>query len=141
MFSFTLLHFLWKYSIKNLKLNVLVFLKIELFKSISRGRHGLYPISAREGFFYFKWLICSDRLTSAKFKTFLFLSRLVQDVANKTNEEAGDGTTTSTVLARAIAQRGFDMVTHGSNPVEIRRGKDHIFNPICIWKKLLLFGK
>ncbi len=51
---------------------------------------------------------------------------MVQDVANKTNEEAGDGTTTSTVLARAIAQRGFDMVTHGSNPVEIRRGKDCI---------------
>merc|ERR1719285_751543 len=49
-------------------------------------------------------------------------AKLVQDVANKTNEEAGDGTTTSTVLARAIAQRGFDMVTHGSNPVEIRRG-------------------
>ncbi len=66
---------------------------------------------------------------------------MVQDVANKTNEEAGDGTTTSTVLARAIAQRGFDMVTHGSNPVEIRRGKDHIFNPICIRKNILLFGK
>merc|ERR1719290_735914 len=49
-------------------------------------------------------------------------AKLVQDVANKTNEEAGDGTTTSTVLARAIALRGFDMVTHGSNPVEIRRG-------------------
>jgi len=43
-------------------------------------------------------------------------------VANKTNEEAGDGTTTSTILARAIAQRGFDSVTHGSNPVEIRLG-------------------
>ena len=47
-------------------------------------------------------------------------AKLVQDVANKTNEEAGDGTTTATVLARAIACRGFDNVTHGSNPVEIR---------------------
>merc|ERR1719273_1749751 len=49
-------------------------------------------------------------------------AKLVQDVANKTNEEAGDGTTTATVLARAIACKGFDNVTHGSNPVEIRRG-------------------
>merc|ERR1712136_102239 len=39
-----------------------------------------------------------------------------------TNEKAGDGTTTATVLARAIAQAGFDRVTHGANPVEIRRG-------------------
>merc|ERR1712018_547426 len=50
-------------------------------------------------------------------------AKLVQDVANNTNEKAGDGTTTATVLARAIAQAGFDRVTHGANPVEIRRGE------------------
>lgn len=49
-------------------------------------------------------------------------AKLVQDVANNTNEQAGDGTTTATVLARAIAKMGFDSVTHGANPVEIRRG-------------------
>merc|ERR1719347_1704901 len=49
-------------------------------------------------------------------------AKLVQDVANNTNEKAGDGTTTATVLARAIAKAGFDRVTHGANPVEIRRG-------------------
>ena len=49
-------------------------------------------------------------------------AKLVMDVANNTNEQAGDGTTTATVLARAIAKGGFDSVTHGSNPVEIRRG-------------------
>merc|ERR1719308_479353 len=58
-------------------------------------------------------------------------AKLVQDVANKTNEEAGDGTTTSTVLARAIAQRGFDMVTHDSNPVEIRRGLLKAIDAVC----------
>ncbi|KAG9508646.1 Heat shock protein 60A, partial [Fragariocoptes setiger] len=47
-------------------------------------------------------------------------ARLVQDVANNTNEEAGDGTTTATVLARAIAKGGFEM-RHG-NPIEVRRG-------------------
>ncbi len=49
-------------------------------------------------------------------------ARLVQDVANNTNEEAGDGTTTATVLARAIAKDGFDTISKGANPVEIRRG-------------------
>lgn len=50
-------------------------------------------------------------------------AKLVQDVANNTNEEAGDGTTTATVLARAIAKEGFEKISKGANPVEIRRGK------------------
>ena len=49
-------------------------------------------------------------------------ARLVQDVANNTNEEAGDGTTTATVLARAIAKSGFEAVSKGANPNEVRRG-------------------
>lgn len=49
-------------------------------------------------------------------------AKLVQDVANNTNEEAGDGTTTATVLARAIAKEGFESISKGANPVEIRRG-------------------
>ena len=44
------------------------------------------------------------------------------DVANNTNEEAGDGTTTATVLARSIAREGFDSISKGANPIEIRRG-------------------
>lgn len=46
----------------------------------------------------------------------------MQDVANNTNEEAGDGTTTATVLARSIAKEGFEKISKGANPVEIRRG-------------------
>ena len=49
-------------------------------------------------------------------------AKLVQDVANNTNEEAGDGTTTATVLARSIAKDGFEQVTKGANPQEIRKG-------------------
>lgn len=55
-------------------------------------------------------------------------AKLVQDVANNTNEEAGDGTTTATVLARAIAKEGFEKISKGANPVEIRRGKLLIHN-------------
>lgn len=49
-------------------------------------------------------------------------ARLVQDVANKTNDNAGDGTTTATVLARAIASEGFNAVAAGLNPQELRKG-------------------
>ncbi|CAH2094446.1 unnamed protein product [Euphydryas editha] len=49
-------------------------------------------------------------------------AKLVQNVANKTNEEAGDGTTTATILARAIAKEGFDSISKGANPIEIRKG-------------------
>lgn len=49
-------------------------------------------------------------------------ARLVQDVANNTNEEAGDGTTTATILARSIAKDGFQMVAKGANPQEVRQG-------------------
>lgn len=47
---------------------------------------------------------------------------LVQDVANKTNEIAGDGTTTATVLARAIFTEGVKNVAAGCNPMDLRRG-------------------
>ena len=48
-------------------------------------------------------------------------ARLVQDVANKTNEIAGDGTTTATVLARAIYSEGVKNVAAGCNPMDVRR--------------------
>ena len=49
-------------------------------------------------------------------------AKLVQDVANNTNEEAGDGTTAATILARSIAQQGFEKISKGANPIEVRRG-------------------
>lgn len=48
--------------------------------------------------------------------------RLVQDVASKTNEIAGDGTTTATVLTRAIFTEGVKNVAAGCNPMDLRRG-------------------
>ncbi|MCC5215592.1 chaperonin GroEL [Staphylococcus aureus] len=49
-------------------------------------------------------------------------AKLVQEVANKTNEIAGDGTTTATVLAQAMIQEGLKNVTSGANPVGLRQG-------------------
>ncbi|HCZ0977717.1 TPA: chaperonin GroEL [Staphylococcus aureus] len=51
-------------------------------------------------------------------------AKLVREVANKTNEIAGDGTTTATVLAQAMIQEGLKNVTSGANPVGLRQGID-----------------
>lgn len=51
-------------------------------------------------------------------------AQLVREVATKTNDIAGDGTTTATVLAHAIIKEGFKNVTAGSNPTLIKRGMD-----------------
>ncbi|PCR99753.1 chaperonin GroEL [Lactococcus fujiensis] len=49
-------------------------------------------------------------------------AKLVSEVASKTNDVAGDGTTTATVLTQAIVREGLKNVTAGANPVGIRRG-------------------
>jgi chaperonin GroEL len=46
---------------------------------------------------------------------------LIQEVANKTNDVAGDGTTTATVLAQAMVEEGFKQVAAGANPVEVQQ--------------------
>ncbi len=51
-------------------------------------------------------------------------AQMVKDVASKTNDVAGDGTTTATVLAQAIVNAGFKNVTAGANPIDIKRGVD-----------------
>ena len=49
---------------------------------------------------------------------------LVKEVASKTADEAGDGTTTATVLAQAVFKEGLKNVTAGANPIELKRGMD-----------------
>ncbi len=51
-------------------------------------------------------------------------ARLLVEVATKTNDVAGDGTTTATVLAQAIVNEGFKVVAAGANPMLIKRGLD-----------------
>ena len=49
-------------------------------------------------------------------------AQLVKEVASKTADEAGDGTTTATVLAQEIARLGFEAVENGANPMELKKG-------------------
>ncbi len=73
--------------------------------------------------------VCSDGVTIAKeielpdaFEN--MGAQLIKEAATKTNDAAGDGTTTSVVLAQAIINDGFKNVTAGSNPMAIKRGID-----------------
>ncbi|MQF49059.1 chaperonin GroEL, partial [SAR202 cluster bacterium AC-647-N09_OGT_505m] len=72
-------------------------------------------------------LVCSDGVTIAKeivledpFEN--MGAQLIKEAASKTNDVAGDGTTTATVLAQAIIQEGFKNVTAGADPMSLKRG-------------------
>ena len=52
-------------------------------------------------------------------------AQMVKEVASKTNDEAGDGTTTATILAQAIVREGIKYVTAGMNPMDVKRGLDN----------------
>ena len=74
--------------------------------------------------------VCSDGVTIAKeielpdaFEN--MGAQLLKEAATKTNDAAGDGTTTSIVLSQAIIHEGFKNVTAGANPMAIKRGIDH----------------
>ncbi len=66
-------------------------------------------------------------------------AQLVKEVASKTNDVAGDGTTTATVLAQAIVTEGLKNVTAGANPMEIKKGieqaTDYVVSEIAKTKK------
>ena len=51
-------------------------------------------------------------------------AQLVKEVSQRTADSAGDGTTTATVLAQSIAEKGFELVNEGVNPITLKRGMD-----------------
>ncbi len=58
-------------------------------------------------------------------------AQLVKEVASKTNDDAGDGTTTATVLAQSIIGVGLKNVTAGANPMDLKRGIDKAVEKVC----------
>src|SRR5579884_597963 len=57
-------------------------------------------------------------------------AQMVREVASKTNDLAGDGTTTATVLAQAIVREGAKAVAAGMNPMDLKRGIDKAVNSV-----------
>jgi chaperonin GroEL len=62
-------------------------------------------------------------------------AQMVREVASKTSDVAGDGTTTATVLAQAIYREGLKNVTAGANPMDLRRGIDIAVNKVVEYLK------
>jgi chaperonin GroEL len=75
------------------------------------------PRSTKDGVSVAKEIELSDKFENLG-------AQLIREVASKTNDKAGDGTTTATVLAQAIVQEGLKSVAAGMNPMDLKRGID-----------------
>ena len=74
--------------------------------------------STKDGVSVAKEVFLNDEIENAG-------AQMVKEVANQVNDEAGDGTTTATVLAHAILRRGFDVISEtGANPVDLKKGME-----------------
>ena len=62
-------------------------------------------------------------------------AQMVKEAAQKTNDMAGDGTTTATVLAHAILKEGFKKIANGANPIELKRGIDKTVKDVVQYLK------
>ena len=75
------------------------------------------PRSTKDGVTVAKEIELSDKFQNLG-------AQLIREVASKTNDKAGDGTTTATVLAQAIVTEGLKSVSSGRNPMDLKRGID-----------------
>ena len=80
------------------------------------SEHTVY-IHTKDGVSVAKEINLEDKLENAG-------AQMVKEVASQVNDNAGDGTTTATVLAQAILQEGYSKITKGVNPVELKKGID-----------------
>jgi chaperonin GroEL len=82
------------------------------------------PLSTKDGVTVAKEIALKDKFENMG-------AQLVKEVASKTSDTAGDGTTTAIVLAEAIFSAGVRNVTAGANPMSLKRGIDHAIEAIC----------
>src|ERR671939_1501457 len=75
------------------------------------------PTITKDGVTVAKEIELKDELENAG-------AQMVREVASKTSDTAGDGTTTATVLAQAIYREGIKNVTAGANPMDLKKGID-----------------
>src|ERR1700691_3927564 len=82
------------------------------------------PLSTKDGVTVAKEIALADKFENMG-------AQLVKEVASKTSDVAGDGTTTAIVLAEAIFAAGLKNVTAGANPHSLKRGIDQACEVIC----------
>src|SRR5438034_8828310 len=83
------------------------------------------PLSTKDGVTVAKEIELENRFENIG-------AQMVREVASKTSDVTGDGTTTATVLAQAIYREGHKQVTAGHNPMEIKRGIDKAVDSIVL---------
>ena len=83
----------------------------------SQRRHREAPTVTKDGVTVAKEIELEDKFENMG-------AQMVKEVASKTSDVAGDGTTTATVLAQAIFREGSKLVVAGMNPMELKRGID-----------------
>ena len=81
------------------------------------------PIITKDGVTVAKEIVLEDKLQNMG-------AQMVKEVASKTADNAGDGTTTATVLAQSIIKEGMKFVAAGMNPMDIKRGIDKAVNEV-----------
>ena len=81
------------------------------------------PLVTKDGVTVAKEIELEDKLENMG-------AQMVKEVASKTSDVAGDGTTTATVLAQAIYREGVRLVSAGNNPMELKRGIDQAVDAI-----------
>src|SRR5512136_2850743 len=77
-----------------------------------------YPVVTKDGVTVAKEIELEDHFQNMG-------AKMVKEVASKTSDMAGDGTTTATVLAQAIYREGYKIVAAGVNPMDLKRGIDY----------------
>jgi chaperonin GroEL len=89
-----------------------------------------YPVITKDGVTVAKDIELKDKFENIG-------AELIKEVASKTNDVAGDGTTTATVLAQALVAEGFSAVNSGANPLALKRGMDKASSWVvdCLEKK------
>src|SRR6059058_2097160 len=82
------------------------------------------PLSTKDGVTVAKEIELANRFENIG-------AQMVREVASKTSDVAGDGTTTATVLAQAIFREGAKTVAAGANPMDVKRGIENAVRTIC----------
>lgn len=87
-------------------------------RNVILERLGSTPHITKDGVSVAKEIILEDKLENIG-------AQIVREVSSRTNDVAGDGTTTATVLAQAIINEGIKYITSGMSPIEVKRGIDY----------------
>lgn len=92
-------------------------------RNVVISNNGREPRITKDGVSVAKEVFLSDPVMNAG-------AQLVKSVASKMGDNAGDGTTTATVLAQSILKEGLKIITAGANPIDVKRGMDKAVNKV-----------